>query len=179
MREMLQSGIDDAPQDAPEPEVIVVREPVVIDGGGRQYSHRERASSCYINRSCPTCAPCCLAMFLAPMIFLLWTLYPGWKQSREIARYSSRDASQQAESQPDPASDRLLSEVRELEFDSRTAVEAFIEERGIAYSRREDGYWIASDRTQQAALVVLQQRWMELPEDPYGDEEVPEAAADE
>ncbi|MEZ5337889.1 MAG: hypothetical protein R3F46_06445 [bacterium] len=166
----MRSGLDsaDSEQAEPaEPEVIVIREPVVLDGpqaSGAHYSQRARASSCYVNRSCPTCAPCCLALFLAPLLYVGWNILPTLRESREIERFQRIRAEQESSSIPDPASDRLLTEVRSMQFSSRPELEAFIEQRGIAFEKREDGYWIAADRTQQAALVVLQQRWLELPE---------------
>lgn len=65
----------------------MITDPVVLtDGPGDapHYDARARASSCYINQSCPTCAPCCLALFLGPVLYLMWPLYQNWQKSRDL-----------------------------------------------------------------------------------------------
>lgn len=153
-----------------EPQRIIAPQPVIVDGAGGQSTNGSgpqlQARSCYINQSCPTCLPCCIALFIAPVIFLLWTLYPNWRKAQEIedATRPRLQVQLDADSEHD-AGEALRIEVEGMQFASRWEIERFIEERGIRYDRRPNGDWVALDRGQQNALVVLHNRWLELPEE--------------
>ncbi len=146
----------------------MVRDPVLLSDGPQDPQQpsggRLQARSCVVNQSCPTCLPCCIAVFVAPVVFLLWTLYPGWQHSREINERQRPVLQQQVQGiQTDAAGQALLEEVQAAQFSSRAEIEHFIGERSIRYEVRANGDWLALDSSQQPALVELHNHWLALP----------------